>query len=161
MTRSETRKQETVAERRNRTEAVGRSGAVGAAAFARAGFSDPTLVLRWVEIVGPDIARFAEPIKLSDGPSGGTLTLRAEPAAAVFMQHQTRALCDRINAFLGSPAIAKLRFVNGAVAARPEPERHPKPPAQLPAGDPASDFAGSEQLKAALQNLARARRART
>lgn len=160
MTRSETRKQETVAERRNRTEAVGRSGALGSAAFARAGFSDPTLVLRWVEIVGPDIARFAEPLKLADGPSGGTLTLRAEPAAAVFMQHQTRALCDRINAFLGRPAIAKLRFVNGAVTAPPESRRPPKLPAEAPHGDPARDFAGSDRLKAALLDLARARQTR-
>jgi len=28
-------------------------------AFARAGFSDPTLVLRWSEIAGPDTARLA------------------------------------------------------------------------------------------------------
>ena len=160
MARSETRKQEFAEQRRNRSEAIGRSGALGSAAFARAGFSDPTLVLRWVEIVGPDIARFAEPIKLSEGPSGGTLTLRAEPAAAVFMQHQTRALCDRINGFLGRPAIAKLRFVNGAVAARPDPVRRPEPPAQPPEGDPATDFAGADALKAALLNLARARQAR-
>jgi hypothetical protein len=160
MARSETRKQETVEERRNRTEVIGRSGALGTAAFARAGFNDPTLVLRWIEIVGPDIARFAEPLKLSEGPSGGTLTLRAEPAAAVFMQHQTRALCDRINAFLGRPAVAKLRFVNGAVTPPPEPQRRPKPPAAPPAGDPAIGFAGSEALKAALLNLARARQIR-
>jgi hypothetical protein len=158
MARSETRKQETAEERRNRTEAIGRSGALGAAAFARAGFSDPTLVLRWIEIVGPDIARFAEPLKLSEGPSGGTLTLRAEPAAAVFMQHQTRALCDRINAFLGRPAVAKLRFVNGAVTAPPEPQRRRKPPAEAPGDDPATQFEGSEDLKAALVALARARR---
>jgi len=161
MARSETRKQETAEERRNRTEAISRSTAIGGAAFARAGFTDPTLVLRWIEIVGPDIARFAEPLKLSEGPSGGTLTLRAEPAAAVFMQHQTRALCERINAFLGRPAVAKLRFVDGEIAARPEPERRPKSPAQPPPGDPATDFAGSEALKAALLNLARARQTRS
>ena len=110
--------------------------------------------------MGPDIARFAEPLKLSEGPSGGTLTLRAEPAAAVFMQHQTRALCERINAFLGRPAVAKLRFVDGAVTAPPEPQRRPKPPAAPPPGDPATSFAGSDQLKAALLNLARARQTR-
>jgi hypothetical protein len=160
MARSETRKQETAAERRNRTEAISRSSTVGSAAFARAGFADPTLILRWNDIVGPDIARFAEPLKLSEGPSGGTLTLRAEPAAAVFLQHQTRALCDRINAFLGRPAVAKLRFVNGAIAARPEPQRRSKPPAHPPPDDPATHFAGSDQLKAALLNLARARHTR-
>ena len=160
MARSETRKQESAEERRNRTEAMSRSGALGASAFARAGFADPTLVLRWPEIVGPDIARFAEPLKLSEGPSGGTLTLRAEPAAAVFMQHQTRALCERINAFLGRAAIAKLRFVNGMVTAPPESQRRPRTPSQPPPGDPATSFAGSEELKTALLNLARARHTR-
>ncbi|HTW34474.1 MAG TPA: DciA family protein [Rhizomicrobium sp.] len=162
MARSETRKQDAADEpvRRNRTEAISRSSAVAATAFARAGFSDPTLILRWIDIVGPDIARFAEPLRLTDGPSGGTLTLRAEPAASVFLQHQTRALCERINAFLGRPAIAKLRFVNGTVAAPSEPHRRPKPPAQPPQGDPATNFAGPDQLKAALLNLARARQIR-
>ena len=160
MARSETSKQDGTEEtaRRNRTEAIGRSNNIAAEAFRRAGFTDPTLVLRWSDIVGPEIARFAEPYKLTEGPTGGVLTLRAEPAASVFLQHQTRMLCDRINAFLGRPAVAKLRFVNGAIAAPPEPPRRPKPPAQPPQGDPARDFVGSDRLKAALLDLARARR---
>ena len=162
MARSETRKQDAAEEpiRRNRYEAIARAGGLGAAAFARAGFSDPTLVLRWPDIVGPDMARFAEPLKLSEGPAGGVLTLRAEPAAAVFLQHQTRTLCERINAFLGRPAVARLRFVNGAVATRPEPERRPKPPAEPPTGDPVLGFSGGDSLKEALINLARARQIR-
>ena len=51
------------------------------AAFARAGFSDPTLVLRWREIAGPEVARLAQPMKLS----GDILTLRATPGAALFL----------------------------------------------------------------------------
>jgi len=162
MARSETSKQDATEEaaRRNRTEAIGRMSAIAAEAFRRAGFTDPTLVLRWSEIVGPEIARFAEPFKLSDGPSGGVLTLRAEPAASVFLQHQTRSLCERINAFLGRPAIAKLRFVTGAVSAPPEPRRPSKPPAEPPRGDPATGFVGPDPLKSALVNLARARQTR-
>jgi hypothetical protein len=162
MARRETSKQDGIEEtaRRNRTEAIGRSSNVAAEAFRRAGFTDPTLVLRWSEIVGPEIARFAEPFKLTESPSGGVLTLRAEPAASVFLQHQTRTLCDRINAFLGRPAVAKLRFVNGTLAAPPEPPRRSKPPAQPPQGDPATGFAGPDPLKSALVNLARARQTR-
>ena len=161
MARSETGKQDATNEtvRRNRPEAVGRTKALAGHAFARAGFSDPTLVLRWADIVGPDVARVAEPYKLSEGPYGGTLTLRAEPAASLFLQHQTRTLCERINAFLGRQAVAKLRFVSGALAERPEPQWPRRPPKEAPAGDPARDFAGSEQLRAILLNLARARRA--
>ena len=104
--------------------------------------------------MGPDIARFAEPLKLSEGPSGGTLTLRAEPAAAVFMQHQTRALCERINAFLGRPAVARLRFVDGADRATPPPEPPPRPPGDPPraAGPtiPPPSFDGPETAESRL-----------
>ena len=159
MARSETSKQGGIEEaaRRNRTEAIGRSSNIAAEAFRRAGFTDPTLVLRWSEIVGPEIARFAEPSKLTEGPSGGILTLRAEPAASVFLQHQTRALCERINGFLGRPAVAKLRFVTGAISAPREAERRRSPPPEPPRGDPATGFAGPDPLKSALINLARAR----
>jgi len=160
MARSETGKQGTPDEtvRRNRTEPLGRSNSFAGQAFARAGFTDPTLVLRWADIVGPDVARVAEPFKLSEGPSGGTLTLRAEPAASLFLLHQTRSLCERINAFLGRPAVAKLRFVSAALADRAEPQRLRRPPKEAPAGDPARDFTGSDQLRTALLDLARARR---
>jgi hypothetical protein len=162
MARSETSKQDggENAPRRNRTEPIGRMSDIAAEAFRRAGFSDPTLVLRWSDIVGPEIARFAEPFKLAEGPSGGVLTLRAEPAAAVFLQHQTRMLCERINAFLGRPAVAKLRFVNGAMAERPEPFHPPKRLPEPARGDPATGFAGPDELKTALVNLARARQTR-
>lgn len=143
--------------RRNWPEVIARSDTIAAAAFARAGFRDPTLVLRWADIVGPEVARFAEPFKLSESPAGGVLTLRAEPAASVFLQHQTRALCERINAFLGRPAVARLRFVHGALAARPERMPRPLLPAAAPAADPVHSFAGPDLLKAALVNLARAR----
>ena len=75
-------------------------------AFVRAGFVDPTLVLRWEEIAGSETAALAQPIKLSEGPSGGVLTLKAEPGAALFLQHESRSLCERINAYLGRPAVA-------------------------------------------------------
>ncbi len=144
--------------RRNRTEAVSReaSGA-GAAAFAKAGFSDPTLVLRWDEIVGPEVARIARPLRLSESASGGVLTLKAEPAASLFLQHETRALCDRINNWLGRAAIARLRFVQGPLATRPSPRRPAAPKAQAPQSDPAREFQGAERLKTALLELADAR----
>lgn len=144
--------------RRNRVEPVGRAANVAAlAAFARAGFRDPTLILRWEEVAGAEVARLARPIKLSDGPSGGTLTLKAEPGASLFLQHETRTLCERINAYLGRPAISRLRFVQGALAARPARQPRPKPAAAPPPGDPALTFKGSESLQNALVRLARAR----
>jgi hypothetical protein len=149
---------ETPPPRRNRADAVARDTvSLSAAGFARAGFSDPTLVLRWDEIVGPEVARLARPLRLSESAAGGVLTLKAEPGASLFLQHETRALCDRINGWLGRTAVAKLRFVQGPLAARPERPRTPAPKGKAGAGDPARNFDGPEALKDALLHLADAR----
>lgn len=146
--------------RRARAEPVGRDITYAARnAFARAGFADPTLVLRWAEIAGAETARIARPIKFSEGPSGGVLTLKAEPAAALFLQHESRSLCERINAYLGRPAVAKLRFVQGTLSPPPAPPRIRKP-AEPTATDPARAWLGPEGLGKALLDLARMRRGR-
>ena len=82
-------------------------GAVGADAengrarrvSPRVGFSDPALVLRWAEIAGPEVARLARPLRFSE--KEGTLTLMAEPAAALFLAHESRTQAARINAWSG------------------------------------------------------------
>jgi hypothetical protein len=134
------------------------AGLAGQTAFVRAGFADSTLVLRWEEIAGSETAALAQPIKLSEGPSGGVLTLKAEPGAALFLQHESRSLCERINAYLGRPAVARLRFVQGAVVrrAKPAPKR-PTASAVLP-DDPARKYQGPERLREALLKLAHSRR---
>src|SRR5882757_9370695 len=120
-------------QRYNRTRVIGAdAGMVGGTAFARAGFSDPTLVLRWSEIAGPEVARLAQPLKFSDGPSGGTLTLRAVPGAALFLSHEKRALCERINTYLGRAAVSQLKFSQGALPVRPPPPKPQKTAGPLP-----------------------------
>ncbi len=120
--------------RRGRAAAVARDlGLAGSAAFTRAGFSDPSLVLRWAEIAGPEIARIARPLKFSEGSSGGVLTLLAEPGAALFLGHDSRALAQRINAYLGRNAVARVKFVQGALTRPPATALPPKPgPPQNP-----------------------------
>lgn len=108
--------QEEPPSRRGRAQPVSSdAGSVANTAFLRAGFADPTLVLRWDEIAGPEVARLARPLKFSDGPSGGTLTLRAAPGAALFLAHEKRPLCERINAYLGRSAVTQLKFSQGAL----------------------------------------------
>jgi len=146
-------------QRRGRPEPVGRDITYAArTAFARAGFADPTLVLRWVEIAGAETARIARPIKFVE--AGGTLTLKAEPAAALFLQHESRSLCERINAYLGRPAVTKLRFIQGSLTPLPALPlvRRPGEPT---ATDPARNWHGPEGLGIALLNLAHMRRGRT
>jgi hypothetical protein len=158
MTQDETEKHPQVIARRNWAEAVGR-GADSAAmsAFQRAGFRDPTLVTRWTEIVGPEVARFARPLRLSESASGGVLTVKAEPGAAMFLQHQARELCERINRYLGRAAIVRLKFVQGEIAARQDLPRLGPKRGEMPPADPVRGFHGPEKLKDALVNLARVR----
>jgi len=143
---------------RGRPAALGDvSRTVGGAALARAGFGDPTLVLRWEEIAGAETARLARPLKLGQGPQGGVLTLMAEPGAAVFLQHESRPLCERINAYLGRPAVARLKFVSAPLTPRQRAAPRAKASASVPQADPARTYQGPERLKEALLRLAKAR----
>jgi hypothetical protein len=126
-------------------------------AFLRAGFTDPSLVLRWSEIAGPEVARLAQPVKFTDGPSGGTLTLRAVPGAALFLAHEKRPLCERINTYLGRQAVTQLKFNQGAPLPRPKARPSLKKPGPLPPADPSRRYQGPEGLTSALQALARRR----
>jgi len=145
-------------QRRNRPNAIGMDAKTAAAfAFVRAGFTDPALVLRWSEIAGPAVARLAQPVKLSQGPSGGTLTLRAAPGAALFLSHEKRSLCERINAYLGHQAVVQLKFVQGAPLARAPAPTPQKALGALPPTDPSRRYQGPEGLAKALQALARRR----
>jgi hypothetical protein len=147
--------------RRGRAAALGPDTEIAArGALQRAGFTDPTLVLRWEEIAGPETARLAQPIRLGEDASGGVLTLRAEPGAALFLQHESRALCERINAYLGRVAITRLRFVQGAVTTRVRPALPVVNRAPVPAADPVRKYKGPDGLREALLRLAEARRPR-
>ena len=142
--------------RRSRAVAVGLDVAqLGSRGFERAGFSDPTLVLRWNEIVGLEIARFAQPLRMTEGPSGGVLTLKADPAASVFLQHESRALCSRINSYLGRSAVQRLRFVAGNMTPK-LPESHRPTKRDSEPEDSLTQFDGQERLRRALLALSRA-----
>lgn len=164
MTRPERNKQSTAqadaAPRRNRMGPVAKeTPALAAAAFVRKGFNDPSLVLHWDEIAGPDVARIARPIRFSEGAEGGTLTLKAEPGAALFLQHETRNLCERINTYLGRPAVSRLRFVHGSLVERNRDVMPVSGTGVIGSGDPSLAFRGPEPLRGALTALARRRRA--
>ena len=128
------------------------------AGFERAGFLEQSLVLRWKEIVGPDVARIARPLRFAEGPSGGVLTLKADAAASVFLQHESRTLCGRINTYCGHETVTRLRFVAGEIAPDPKPPRRRTTSSDAAPDDPARQFSGSDALKRALLSLARTRR---
>lgn len=89
------------------------------------------LMARWAEIVGPEIARRTEPVKLTRGRAGGpsVLEIRVAGPAAAIIQHQAHDLLARVNLFLGPDAVQKMRIVQGplqrAPAAPPRPRSAP------------------------------------
>lgn len=73
------------------------------------------LIARWREVVGPEIARRTEPVKLSKPRDGGpsALEIRVAGPSAAIIQHQAQEILARVNLFLGAEAVGKLRIVQG------------------------------------------------
>ncbi len=119
------------------------------AVFLRAGFRDAGFLLHWPAIAGPHIARVAQPVKWQESPAGAILTLRCEPGAAVLLQHETRTLVEKCNAYLGPGRIARLKLVPGALPSETATSPHPAPDS-----DPRPD---KIELTEALERLRRLR----
>ena len=111
-------------------------------------------MLRWAEIVGAEVARVARPIKLQDDGEGAILTLKCEPGATVLLQHETRRLIQRLNAYLGSNRIARLKLVAGELAEASDLPKHPRAGRSVSLGEPLS----GPPLSQALERLKRRRK---
>ena len=94
---------------------------------ARFGQGPGALIARWREIVGPEIARRTEPVKLVKGRNGGpsSLEIRVAGPSAALIQHQAHDILARVNLFLGSEAVQKLRIVQGPLRAQAEGQAPP------------------------------------
>ncbi len=84
------------------------------------------LKVRWKEIVGQTLARRSEPSKLIKprNGEGAVLELRVEGPSAIIIQHQSADILARVNLFLGTGAVARLRVVQGplhGLTERPNP----------------------------------------
>lgn len=97
---------------------------------AKYGQGSGALSARWREIVGPEIARRTEPVKLVRGRNGGpsSLEIRVAGPAAAIIQHQAHEVLARVNVFLGPDAVQKLRIVQGPLhRTEPAPKRRLAP----------------------------------
>jgi hypothetical protein len=119
---------------------------------------------RWREIVGDRLAAVTRPQKLTKGRGGapGVLELRVAGPAALLVQHQSAEILSRVNLFLGSGAVDRLRIAQGPVkplAQAAKPTSRPRP-APLPASVEREIETGvegaPEGLRAALTKLGRA-----
>jgi hypothetical protein len=83
--------------------------------FARQGFTSCAIVTHWDDIVGPEIAAVAEPIRMQwvrsrdpDEAPPATLVLRVEGPAALEIQHMSGVILERVNRYLGWRAVDTL-----------------------------------------------------
>lgn len=146
------------------TQAGGIVGARIQKTGAARGFAQMRLLTHWEEIVGPEIARIAQPEKVSYARKGfgAKLTLLAKPAHAPELQMQLPRIKERVNASYGYSAIADIRITqSGGTAGFSEPESgftHDHPAPKLPpakAEKLREEVAGveDETLRALLESL--------
>ena len=150
-------------ERRGRLRAIAAEiPAIAGAALGKRGFGEAQLVAQWPAIIGETLAEGVSPEKLSF-PRGerrdGTLHLRVAPGLGLEVQHREPVLVERINAFFGYRAVARLALKQGPPAhpAAPAPPR-PRPLNTQERQALDRDLAAIEDaaLKAALQRLGEA-----
>lgn len=128
------------------------------------GFAQMRLLTHWDEIVGVEIARIAQPLKVSYTRQGfgAKLTLLSKPAHAPELQMQLPRIKERVNASYGYSAISDIRITqSGEATGFAEPKNeflHDQPALTLPpekAEKLRTEVAGVEDdtLRALLESL--------
>lgn len=80
-----------------------------------------TIIAEWPAIVGTVLAGSSQPDKLvrrragDERSSGAVLTVRVSSGAALEFQHREPQIIERINAYLGYRAVARLKLVQGVL----------------------------------------------
>jgi hypothetical protein len=149
-------------ERRGRLRAIAAEvPKIAGAALGKRGFAEAQLVAQWPAIIGESLAPGVSPEKLSF-PRGerrdGTLQLRVAPGLALEVQHREPVLVERINAFFGYRAVARLALRQGppAQAEPPPPRRRPLKAEERQSLDQRLRAIKDAELKAALRRLGEA-----
>jgi hypothetical protein len=86
------------------------------------------LKARWTEVVGERLAKLCEPVRIIKGKGRpGTLEIRVAGAYAPLIQHQSQVVIDRINLYLGSGSVDRLRLIQGPLSVKPKTAQPPRP----------------------------------
>ena len=82
----------------------------------------------WSEIVGQQLARRTEPVRVSSprGGGAGSLEIRVDGPSALLIQHQVGEIVARVNLYLGPNAVDRVRIVQGPL--RNPARKGPAPP---------------------------------
>lgn len=135
------------------------SGALRSA-FERQGFAAVDIITHWEDIVGPELASRAEPLRLvwprrDDPDSTGVLTVRVEGAYAIELQHLAPIVMERVNRYFGWRCVGRIAIRQGPVTWRvrkPALPKEPSPEAVAKVADGLGPF-DDEGLKSALARL--------
>jgi hypothetical protein len=131
---------------------------IAGAALGKRGFGEAQLVTQWEAVIGAELADKLSPERLSF-PRGerrnGTLRLRVASAFATEAQHLEPVLIERINAFFGYGAVARLTLVQGPALNAPPaaPKQRPLTPAEQREIEARVAGVADPELRAALQRL--------
>ena len=127
------------------------------------GFAVSRLLTHWEEIVGPETATHARPVKVSYSREGfgATLTLLTPGAMGPMLEMQKESIRDKVNACYGYAAISRVRFTQTAAMgfAEDKPGFKPAPKRRAPTQaeqDQASEIASTvtdDTLRQALERL--------
>ncbi len=163
------------ADRRNSLSALAANvPAITKLALGRKGFAEASLVSEWAIIVGDEVARLCVPVKMrlprpkkdekgaaagsvppnvAPNVAGGTLTLRASPAASLEVQHLKPRILERIQRYFGYPLIKDIKIEIGERRKAARPRR----PELGPVGQPDLSGVKDPDIRAALERLGAAR----
>jgi hypothetical protein len=139
-------------------------GSVIAPICAKRGFATADLISAWADIVGPRYATTTMPEKITwprrdqtKAPAGATLVIRVDSGMAIYLQHETSVMLDRINGFLGFGAVSQLKIVQGVVSPQRKAVTAPPPLSQADEAIVADTVASveSDGLREALARLGR------
>ena len=103
-------------------------------ALKRQGFASVEIVTQWQEIVGEDLARRSEPMKLTwprrdDPDSVGILQIRVEGGYALEIQHLQQIIIERVNRYFGWRCVGRIAIRQGPVSPRRKRPARPVEPA--------------------------------
>lgn len=131
------------------------------------GFAVSRLLTHWAEIVGPDIASIARPVKVGYGKGGfgATLTVLTTGPQAPMLEMQKEQLRDKVNAVYGYNAISRVRITQTAPTGfaegqasfdhRPKQAKPTTAPEIVAEADKVTRAVHDGELRAALERLGR------
>ncbi len=137
--------------------------AIAGKALGKHGLAFGALLADWASIVGSRLADQTSPLKLVF-PKGkreeAVLHLRVTSPAALLIQHEEPLILERINAFMGWRAVARLKLVHGAPVLKTRSYVPPRPKRLTPEQEQAlaakTSTVEDPELRASLERLGRA-----